>query len=109
MGRAMKKTFPMEDPKHAPPRVVASIKSKIRKYLKRERRKALPVEVDFWDFDCRVGKTEAAAEVAHVSALIKAVDTASEESWSQIYIEILAKPARRMKRPRDGEGESPDV
>jgi hypothetical protein len=38
----MKKTFSMTDPRHKAPRVVAAIKSDVRKYLKRERRKALP-------------------------------------------------------------------
>jgi hypothetical protein len=93
-------TFSYSDPKHAPPRVVEQTKAKIRKYLKRERRKPLPDEVDFWDFDCRIGKTQDAAETAHVATLIEAVDTGSKEGWEQIYIEILAKPGRRKKWPK---------
>lgn len=105
----MKKTFPYTDPKekHAPPRVVEQIKSKIRKYLKRERRKPLPDEVDFWDFDCRTGKTQESSAEAHVSALIEAVDRGAAEGWEQIYIEILAKPGRRMKRPKSDAEELP--
>ena len=54
----MRKIFPLEVPKHAPPRVIEAIKSDVRKYLKRERRKALPEGVDFWDFDCQVGDVQ---------------------------------------------------
>lgn len=102
----MKKTFAYHDPKQAAPRVVEQIKSKIRKYLKRERRKALPVEVDFWDFDCRVGQAPDSATEAHVSTLIDAIDNGSKEGWEQIYIEIIAKPGHRMKWPKaEGAGE----
>ena len=84
----MKKTFPLENPKHKPERVVAMVKGDVRKYLKRERRKELPKDADFWDFDCRVGKAQDAAETAHVATLIEAVDTGSKEGWEQIYIEM---------------------
>jgi hypothetical protein len=93
----MKKLFPLEVPNHQPPRVVESIKAEIRKYLKRERRKALPEGVDFWDFDCRAGKDSESSEVIHVSEITKPVDTAFKEKWSSVYIEILAKPGQRAK------------
>ena len=100
----MKKSFPLEDPRHAPPRVVAAIKNDVRKYMKWERRKTLPEGVDFWDFDCRVGRDPETAEVAHEKKLIGAIDTASKEQWSAIYIEILAKPGHR-KRKSGGEND----
>ncbi|MGJ8643886.1 MAG: DUF6172 family protein [Luteolibacter sp.] len=94
----MKKSFPMEDPKHKPARVVEGIKADVRKYLKRERRKELPEGVDFWDFDCRSGKdAETAAEV-HVSKITEAVDAASQGGWDRVYIEILAKPGHRTAK-----------
>jgi hypothetical protein len=93
----MKKLFPLEDPKHKPARVVESIKAEIRKYLKRERRKPLPEEVDFWDFDCRAGKDSDSAETMHVAEITKPVDAASRDGWGAIYIEILAKPGYRTK------------
>ncbi len=96
----MKKTFLLEDPRHQADRVVAGIKHELRKYLKRERRKKLPEDVDFWDFDCRIGRDVASAVVAHVEELIPAVDTASKDGWSAVYVEILAKPGRRAVRPR---------
>lgn len=95
----MKKSFSLTDPKHKPERVVEGVKAEIRKYLKRERRKPLPEEVDFWDFDCRAGKDAASAEEIHVSEITKPIDTAAEENWEDIYIEILAKEGRRAKLP----------
>ena len=92
----MKKTFPLEAPDHAPPRVIESIKNDVRKYLKRERRKPLPEGVDFWDFDCRVGRDEGSAENAHVNEIIEQIDLASKEDWKFIYIEILARSGHRV-------------
>jgi len=47
----MKKTFNLTHPKIKVPRLVEAIKSEVKKYIKRERRKTLPPKVDFWDFD----------------------------------------------------------
>lgn len=93
----MRKTFPLEVPNHKPPRVVEAIKAEIRKYLKRERRKPLPEGVDFWDFDCCTGKDAESAEAVHVSAITKSIETASQENWPAIHIEILAKHGHRTK------------
>ena len=102
----MKKLFPLQDPRHKPPRVVAAIKSELRKYLKRERRKELPEKADYWDFDCRAGKDNESAEPKHVSELVEAVDTAAKENWEAVYIEILAKPGHRAaKKPGAPEGD----
>ena len=93
----MKKTFPFEMPNHKPPRVIEAIKAEINKYIKRERRKPLPEGVDFWDFDCRTGKEAESAVPVHVSEITKPIDTASQENWAAIYIEILAKQGHRTK------------
>jgi hypothetical protein len=93
----MKKTFPFEMPNHKPPRVIEAIKAEINKYIKRERRKPLPEGVDFWDFDCRTGKDAEFAVPVHVSEITKPIDTASQENWAAIYIEILAKQGHRTK------------
>ena len=53
----MKKTFPINDRKNTPARAIEAIKSELRKYVKRERKKKLPEGVDFWDFDCKVGES----------------------------------------------------
>jgi hypothetical protein len=97
----MKKIFALTSPSHKPARVVEGIKAEIRKYLKRERRKTLPEETDFWDFDCRAGKDETSAETVHVSEITKPIDTAAQNSWDSVYIEILAKPAKRTTKEKE--------
>ncbi|MBC7981007.1 MAG: hypothetical protein H7Y36_10635 [Armatimonadetes bacterium] len=94
----MRKTFPMEMEGHKPPRVIESIKSEIRKYLKRERRKALPEGVDFWDFDCQAGPDGQEAKPLHVEEIIAKIDEAGSAGWKSVYIEILAKPGHRLTR-----------
>jgi hypothetical protein len=94
----MKKTFTMAHPKIKVPRLVEAIKHEVKKYLKRERRKTLPPNVDFWDFDCRFGDDEASSEVIHVSAINKCISEAEEKQLESFYLEILAKPGYRSKR-----------
>ncbi|MDP2324078.1 MAG: DUF6172 family protein, partial [Gammaproteobacteria bacterium] len=65
----MKKTFPLTAEGKNPERLLEATKHEIRKYIKRERRRALPEGVDFWDFNCKFGATEAAAEVVHLAEL----------------------------------------
>ncbi|MEX1048945.1 MAG: DUF6172 family protein [Akkermansiaceae bacterium] len=91
----MRKTFSLDVPGHQPPRVVEQIKSDIRKYVKRERKKKLPEGTDFWDFDCKVGQGEGTPETKHVEELIPAIDQAAAAACPSVYIEILAKPGHR--------------
>lgn len=95
----MKKTFQLDHPKHKRPRRADLIKYEVKKYLKRERRKELPEGVDYWDFDCKYGATEDAAEVIHVSTINKHITQAEESGLKSFYLEILAKPGIRTKRP----------
>ena len=92
---AMRQTFPFSHPPHKPARTLDALKNRIRKYLKRERRKPLPEEVDFWDFDCRVGPQEDAAEPVHVAELIERIDKLAADGCTHVYVEILAKPGNR--------------
>ncbi len=91
----MKKIFPLTAEGHQPPRVIEQIKSDVRKYVKRERKKKLPEGVDFWDFNCRVGQAEAVAENKHVEELTKAIDETAASGAQAVYIEIMAKPGHR--------------
>ena len=94
----MKKTFSLVHPKIKIARLVESVRSDVRKYLKRERKRKLPEGVDFWDFDCKFGPTVEEAKVVHVAEIGKCIDAAEELELESFYIEILAKPGRRMKR-----------
>ena len=95
----MKKTFPLIIEGRHRDRVVDALKHELRKYVRRERRRALPPGVDFLDFDCRFGLTEAGAGSAHLSALGALVDAAAREGAAHVYIEILARPGHRQAQP----------
>ena len=97
----MKKSFPLKVDGKKSERVIESIKFEVRKYLKRERRKALPEGVDFWDFDCKVGEDTKPAQSLHVAEVPKAIEAAFANEWTSIYLEILAKPAKRSKKVKE--------
>jgi len=95
----MRKTFSLTHEKIKTPRLVDSIKHKVKKYLRRERNKQLPEDADFWDFDCKYGHNKETAEVIHVSALNKSIDDAAQNELDSFYIEILAKSGIRTPKP----------
>ena len=97
----MKKTFKLTHPKIKVPRLVEAIKHEVKKYIKRERNKPLPLDVDFWDFDCRFGVDEAASEVIHLSAINKCISEAESKELESFYLEILVKPGHRSKKPKE--------
>ena len=95
----MKKSFKLTHPKIKYPRLVEAVRSDVRKYIKRERRKELPEGVDFWDFDCKYGATEEAAAVVHIAEIGDCIGKAEKEQLESFYIEILVKPGHRTKKP----------
>ena len=94
----MKKTFPLQLEGKHPERLLEATKHEIRKYVKRERRRALPEGVDFWDFDCRFGSTPETASVAHLAELTARIDATFQSQGTQFYVEILAKHGHRKVR-----------
>jgi hypothetical protein len=95
----MKKEFKLTDPKKAPARQVDYVKHEINKYLARERRKAPKEGADYWDFDCKLGKDKESAVVIAVSEINKAIDKEVTNNSESFYIEVLAKPGYKMKKP----------
>jgi len=97
----MKKTFKLSHEKLKLPRLVESIKHEVKKYIKRERKRALPDDADFWDFDCRFGVDEESSDVIHMSEINASISWAESEALESFYLEIMAKPRKRRKMPRD--------
>lgn len=95
----MKKTFDLTHPKIRPDRMVEAARKDVNKYIKRERRKALPEGVDFWDFDCKFGHTQDNARVIHLSDIKACIDEVQKLELTSFYLEILAKQGRRTKKP----------
>lgn len=94
----MKKTFPLQLEGKHPARLLEATKHEIRKYIKRERRRALPEGVDFWDFDCKFGSSEDTAQTAHLAELTALIDAQVGANGTQFYVEILAKHGHRQTR-----------
>jgi hypothetical protein len=97
----MKKNFPLQVEGKNSDRVLEAVKHEIRKYFKRERNRALPKEVDFWDFDCTVGLTAESAEVVKVSAVVEGLDALAKQGAASAYVEILSKHGVRVIRPEN--------
>lgn len=95
----MKKTFKLAIEGKNRDRVLDTVKHEVRKYVKRERRRMLPDGVDFWDFDCKFGPTQEAAEVVHFATLTGLMDTVAQAGGEQFYVEILTKHGHRQTRP----------
>ncbi len=73
----------------------------MKKYIKRERNKALPKDVDFWDFDCRFGLDEESSEVIHMSDINKYISKAEADEVESFYLEVLVKPGHRTHKPAE--------
>lgn len=95
----MRKTYPLHIEGKHPDRVLDAIKHDIRKYVKRQRRVALPEGVDYWDFDCKLGLAADNAEPLHFGELMGRIDTIAKEGCVAFYLELLAKNGYRKTRP----------
>jgi hypothetical protein len=96
----MKKTFTLNIEGRNRDRVLDAVKHEVRKYVARERRRPLAPGVDFLDFDCKFGLSQATAAVAHLSTLTSLIDEAAKGGADQFYVEILARAGHRQTRPK---------
>ncbi len=99
----MKKTFKLNIEGKNRDRVVEATKHEIRKYVKRQRRVPLPAGVDFWDFDCQFGASQADAVVVHFATITGLIDGVVNAGGEAFYLELLAKEGHRKTK----ETESP--
>lgn len=95
----MKKTFVLTNPKIKPDRMLEAARRDIKKYIKREQNKPLTENVDFWDFDCKYGKTKEDAKKIHVAEIKNSLNEVTELKLESFYLEIVAKPGIRTKKP----------
>ena len=80
------------------PRAVEAIKLELTKYVKRERRKTLPPEMNFWDFHCKVGSESTTAPAIALPDVAKAVEAVALAGGDTVYVEIMAYPGYREKK-----------
>ncbi len=95
----MKKLFALQDPRKADARVRDTIKHEVRKYVSRERKKKLPEGFDRWDFACKVGASAATAARTLLKTTSSAIDAVAATGVTEVYVEIVAVPARRFDAP----------
>lgn len=92
----MKKTFKLKQENKHPDRVIDSIKYEVRKYIKREKKKALPEDKDFWFFDCKFAIGDEEAKVIEFVDITKSIDEAAKSEAETFYLEILARAEKRV-------------
>lgn len=96
----MKKTYTLNMEGKNRDRLLEASKHDIRKYLKRERNKALPAGVDYWDFDTKSGVDEASATVVPYADLFRSIDALVADGGEQFYVEVVSKAGHRsVKAP----------
>ncbi len=96
----MKKTYTLTHPKIKYARLIEAARHDVKKYIKRERNKTLPDNFDYWDFDCKFGNTSEESKEIHLAEINKCIDKVEEQQLESFYLEILAKPACRTKKPQ---------
>jgi len=87
-------------------RLLDASKHEVRKYVARQRRAALPEGVDYWDFACRFGSTEADATEVHFATLIGLMDAAGKTGADAFFVSILGTRGVRVAKPQDGSADS---
>lgn len=97
----MKKTYTLTIEGKNRDRLLDAAKHDIRKYVKRERAKALPEGVDFLNFDCRIGASDTTAAEVHFATLMNAIDEFAKDGADQFYTEVTSKAGYRTTRPRE--------
>lgn len=98
--KAMKKNFSLTSPNHKPDRHIELLKGEINKYIARERRKALPEGIDYWEFDCKCGANVESAVFLHVNEIGKAIESLATSGAPSAYVEIIVKAGVRLKRSK---------
>ena len=101
----MKKIFNLKEGNKNPERLLDAIKYEIRKYIKREKRKTLPKDVDFWDLKCKFGKTSEEAEAIEFVDITKCINEASSADYDSFYIEIISEKGYKPKVETEEESE----
>ncbi len=95
----MNKSYKLIEEKRNKDRVVESIKHEIRKYIKREKNKPLPKDVDFWKLECKISKNSDKLASIEFQNLIKTIDILVLEEAEILNIEILSFEG--IKKPKE--------
>jgi len=94
----MKKVFKLKVENKNSDRLLDKTKYEIRKYIKREKNKKLPEDVDFWKFECKFGKNDEEPETIEFIDITKHIDEAATQGCESFYMEILSTKGYREKK-----------
>lgn len=97
----MKKNFKLTASNKHPDRVVDSIKNEIRKYIKREKRKALPEGFDYWDFECKFAQKDETPTAINFNDITACIDAAAKAQCETFYMEIMAKAGKKVLKVKE--------
>jgi len=92
----LKKTFLLTDPRKDSQRVLEAVKSNIKKYIKREKRKELPEGSNFWKIDCKFGTSKETAIEIRFEDIMKNINEVFDGGQDSFYIELTSS-ASNMK------------
>jgi hypothetical protein len=95
----VKKIFKLQVEGRNPERQLEASKHEVRKYVARQRRASLPEGVDYWDFACRFGLTQADAKEVHFATLIRHMDEAAQAGAPEFFVDILGIKGIRKAKP----------
>ena len=95
----MNKTYNLIEEKRDKDRVVEAIKHEVRRYIKREKNKPLPKDVDFWKLECKISKNSDKLASIEFQNLIKTIDILVSEEAEILNIEILSFEG--IKKPKE--------
>ena len=104
----MKKTFQLIVANKNKDRQVESIKNEVRKYIKRERTKRLPENCNYWNFDCKFGKSQEEASEIRFVDITKSIDIAASENLDSFYLELIARAEFRKPKEKNQDEEIED-
>ena len=94
----LKKTYQLTSEKKEPARVIEAIKNDIRKYIKREKRKALPEGMNVWNIDCKFAQDDAEPSTIEFQDITKCIDEAAELNCKSIYLELLSSAIKKERK-----------
>ncbi len=96
----MKKTYQLKVEDKNRERLVETYKNEIRKYIKREKKKKLPVGADFWTMECKFGRGEEPVKSINFVDIMKHIDKAVRKDSDSFYMEIITHPGQIEKREK---------
>ena len=97
----MKKTFTLTTEGKNPERILEAVKHEIRKYIKRENRKKLPENMDYWRFHCEFGTSKESAKEIQFPEIFKKIDTAVAAGATSFYLVLISSAVKRQGREED--------